>query len=119
MGNVAMDQKEKEELVLAVAREIAIIKSKIDSMKEMYSKLDELTLALKDLLYVDGIFDVEIMMNINESLVFDGKLVNVAPQYIKVVDNFATRNTVFRNTAVKRFEVFTETVTERAARNLK
>jgi hypothetical protein len=114
VGNLAMNDKDKNELIYALAKEAAIIKAKLDSMRDMYGKLDELTLALKDLTGEEEIF-----LNVRDTLVLDGKLITISPQYIKVVDNFATKNTVFKNTGVKRFEILNETVTERAARNLK
>lgn len=116
MGNIEMSEEEKASLIDSIAREIAIIKAKLDSTKHLYSKLDELTMALKDLTSSD---DVEVFLDINESIVFDENIVTVRPQFVKVVDNFASRNTIFRSTGIKRFEVLTETVTERKARNLK
>jgi hypothetical protein len=113
VGNVAVNEQDKVELINGISREIAIIKAKIDSTKNLYNKLDELIMALKDLT------TDEVFLDINENLVFEGKLITLTPQYIKVVDNFETRNVVFKSAIVRRFEVMNEAVTERAARNLK
>lgn len=120
MGNIALNNDEKSQLINDLSKEIVQIKAKLDSMKELYAKLDERTEALNELLVGDQkISDVEVFVDINETFLFDGNLVQIKPQYLKVVDNFSHRNIAFRTVAVRRLEAVTETVTERAAKNLK
>jgi hypothetical protein len=103
---------EKEELIKEIAKEIAITKAKIDSCKDLYNKLDELTMALHELT------SDEILIPDKYVLVYNEKAISVNPQYVKVIDNFYNRNVTFKTTPVKRFEISTETLTERAAKAL-
>jgi len=104
---------EKDDLIKELAKEIAIVKAKIDSCKDLYNQLDELTMAFHDLT------SEEILIPDKFILLFNEKTININPQYVKIVDNFQNKNVTFKTTPVKRFEVSTETITERAAKALK
>ena len=104
---------EKENLISEIAKEIAIVKAKIDSCKDLYNQLDELTMAFHELTTEEFLIPEKYV------LVYNEKLIDINPQYVKIVDNFKNKNVTFKTTPVKRFEISTETVTERAAKELK
>jgi len=77
-------------------------------MRPLYERLDALTLQFRELagdqevLVPDTIIDLP------------GKpSVPVSAQFIKVIDNFSSKNVVFRPAAVRRFEVTTELAIDR------
>jgi hypothetical protein len=98
-------------LAMAVATELVRIKTLLEANKPLYEQLEKLTLQLKELV---GTEEVALM---EEQVVLTlGGPVFAAPQYIRIVDNFSDKNTVFRPAAVKRFEMASETMIERRQR---
>lgn len=69
--------------VKRIVQKILKIQAKLDQVKPLYQELDDLTVRLAD-------------ANVKE--VKEGDVV------IHIVDNFATKNTAFKATGVKRFE---------------
>jgi hypothetical protein len=108
--NTAQELK-VERTALEVAKELIKLKALLDSNKPLYDLQEKLTLELKDLLKGEEVLVEEEMMVITPT----GPAFT-APQTVKIVDNFESKNTVFRAAAVKRFEMSTETVIERQQR---
>jgi hypothetical protein len=94
-----------------VAKEIVKIKTLLDANKPLYEALERLTLQLKDL-----VGSGEVMINEELVVLGPGGALFAPPQYVRVNDNFAEKNTCFRPAAVKRFEMASETVIERQQR---
>ena len=99
MDNLALKQQQESEAV-RIASGIAKIKAMIDTVKPLYNLVDELTLQLKEIVGVNG--EVEIPEQV---FMFNEKAMFTAAQKITVVDNFESKNTVFRPVGVKRYEV--------------
>src|ERR1039458_3624883 len=105
-------QGQREELAKALALQITEVQAKLDAVKPLYIELESLTLALKDLMGVG----VEVTISEERIVMINGAAVFLPPQVVKVVDNFAEKNTAFRTAAVKRFEMNSETLEERRQR---
>lgn len=78
-------------------KEIIQIQKKLEKVKPLYGKLDALIMELKD------------TMPVNADLMVDG-------MFIRMVDNFSSKNTVFKVAGIKRFDVVIETAEERTKR---
>lgn len=106
--------QKRDEMALELAKEITKVKALLDANKPLYDHLDQLTLQLRDLLggtHEEVLIDAEqVVLNPGSTPIF------IPPQYVRVNDNFAEKNTCFRTTAIKRFEAFTELVEERQQR---
>jgi hypothetical protein len=91
-----------------VAAEIAEIKAKLELVKPLYDRLDELTLQLHSM-----VGDQEVLVP-QAFLDIPGEPSHIVPeQFVRIVDNFATRNTVFKAAGVRRFEAQSETPAEK------
>jgi len=104
----AMDQNEqsvmtpeqKTDRMLKIIERLATIEMTLNAVKSLYNEKDSLTLELKDLMGV-------------------GVELTHGDAIIKVVDNFAEKNTVFRTAGVKRFELEIDSVSARVEKLLK
>lgn len=65
---------------------IVAVKAKIDAVKPLYEELDDLTMELQEEVEVDQLLQAK------------------GDAFVRIVDNFAEKNTVFRVAGVKRFE---------------
>ena len=72
---------------VARVRRILRLMKRLEQVKPLYGKLDDLTLSLLN-------------KKIPETIRFDGEVVE-----LKLVDNFAEKNTAYKTTGVKRFEL--------------
>ena len=79
---------------------IAAIKAQLEAIKPLYEELDTLTVQLAD-------------------SVPAGTSFILGDDTVTLVDNFAEKNTVFRPTGVKRFEVQIENTIEKLAKQAK
>ena len=98
-------------LAMAIATELVRIKTLLEANKPLYEQLEKLTLQLKELVGTE-----EVALMEEQVVLTPGGPVFAAPQYIRIVDNFSEKNTVFRPAAVKRFEMASETMIERLQR---
>lgn len=94
-----------------IAGEIVSVKAQIDEIKPLYEKLDKLTMQLKEGLTALGISEVRI----DEKAVqlHNGSFFLSPAQFVTVVDNFESKNVIFRPAGVRRFEIHTESVEAR------
>ena len=98
MDNLAPKLDEKSEAV-RIAEGIVKVKAMIDTVKPLYNLVEELTLQLKAIVGTD--VEVEIPEQV---FMFNERAMFTAAQKVSVVDNFETKNTVFRPVGVKRYE---------------
>jgi hypothetical protein len=110
MENEAKTQIDKRIKALEVAKELRQVQAQLAAMKPLYEKADALTLELRDLIGTEEFLLQE------EMFVVNGKLQTLAEEYVKVVDNFETKNVVFKAAGIRRFEFQGETVAERTAK---
>lgn len=94
-----------------VALELVKVQALIAKFKDMYDLSDKLTLELKEALEVEGLEEVLVMDSVSIS---EPLAIPTTAQYVKVTDNFATRNVVFKSAGLRRFEAVSETTADRA-----
>lgn len=113
MENSAALQDNVQEVVNFKAAEIVKLKAILDQVvKGMYDRLDTLTMDLKTLVGPE----CEVFVPIEQMTTIEGKLVIAPPQFVKIVDNFATKNVAFKAAAVRRYDVSVEGVEEKNQR---
>lgn len=92
--------QEETPRVLQVIERLATLEAMLNASKTLYAERDKLALELKDLVGV-------------------GVEVSHGDMIMKVVDNFAEKNTVFRPAGVKRFDLEFDSATARAEKMMK
>ena len=93
---------------LDVAERIARLRS---LAKTLYEEMDALTKELQE------IVGINIPVPVREKYdMVDGIMIVVPAQVIEVIDNFATKNVMFKTVAARRFEIASENLEERNQR---
>jgi hypothetical protein len=116
MENINNQEQKIEMTASDVAKEIVHTKAQLDSVKPLYEQLDRLTLLLNKIMALTGQAEVFVQ---EQAVILPSGAHLVAEQYVKVVDNFSEKNTIFRPAGVKRFEAAFETVVERQVKEQK
>ena len=94
--------KQETDNVANIVDEIVSIKQVLDKNKDLYERLDELTLELLD-----------------AGVQVDQTLSTKSQAFLTVVDNFADQNTIYRALPAKRFDIKLETSDEFKKRRLR
>lgn len=107
------NETKKEPSVMEIAARVLAIQAELTSVKPLYEELDQLTLQLHDMI---GDTEIEVPTFIHAG---NRSVHTIGNTFLKVVDNFSQKNTVFRVAGVKRFEASSELVEERLLKEIK